>query len=129
MSSQSKRHPVRFLTVLPAAIAVLCMFASLATAQDQPAPKWELYGGYNFFYPGSDVHGQLPGALLPLSSRLESNPRGVGGSVTYDFNRWFGLTLDTSTVWGSGEKGLANRIDDAAFSNISLGPKITFRTH
>ncbi len=129
MSSKSKRHPVRFLTLLPVVVAVLCMFATRSAAQDQPAPKWELYGGYNFFYPGADVHGQLPGALLPLSSRLESNPRGAGASITYDFNRWFGLTLDASTAWGSGEKGLANRIDDAAFSNISFGPKFTYRTN
>ncbi|MGA2483393.1 MAG: outer membrane beta-barrel protein [Candidatus Acidiferrales bacterium] len=114
--------------MLLAMVAVLCMFATRAAAQDRPAPKWELYGGYSFFYPGADVHGQLPGALLPLSSRLEANPRGAGASVTYDFNRWLGLTLDTSAHWGSGEIGVANRIDDAAFYNLSLGPKITFRS-
>jgi len=115
--------------MLSAMIVVLCMFATRAAAQDQ-APKWELYGGYSFFHPGADVHGQLPGALLPLSSRLEVNPRGVGLSATYNFNRWLGLTLDTSTHWGSGETGISSRIDDAAFSNLSLGPKVTFRhTH
>jgi outer membrane protein OmpA-like peptidoglycan-associated protein/opacity protein-like surface antigen len=113
--------------MLTAMIAVLCAFATLAAAQDQPAPKWELYGGYSLFHPGADVHGQLPGALLPLSSRLEANPRGAGASVTYNFNRWFGLTLDTSTHWGSGESTLPRRIDDAAFSNLSFGPKVTFR--
>src|SRR6202163_452551 len=128
MSSQAKSHPGRVLAMLPAMIAVLCTFATLAAAQDGPTPKWELYGGYSFFHPGADVHGQLPGALLPLSSRLESNPRGAGASITYDFNRWFGLTLDTSTHWGSGETGLNNRIDDAAFSNLSFGPKVTFRS-
>jgi outer membrane protein OmpA-like peptidoglycan-associated protein len=114
--------------MLPAMIAVLCMFATYAAAQDQPAPKWELYGGYSFFHPGADIHGQLPGALLPLSSRLEANPRGAGASLTYNLNRWFGLTLDTSTHWGSGEAALFNRIDDAAFSNLSFGPKVTIRT-
>jgi opacity protein-like surface antigen len=114
--------------MLPALTAVLCMFATLAVAQDQPAPKWELYGGYSFFYPGANVYGQQPGALFPLSSRLESNPRGVGLSATYNFNRWLGFTLDTSTHWGSGESTLFHRIDDAAFSNLSLGPKVTFRT-
>jgi outer membrane protein OmpA-like peptidoglycan-associated protein len=128
MSSQAKSHPVRVLTLLPAVIAVLFMFATLAAAQDQPAPKWELFGGYTVWNPGADVHGQLPGALLPLSSRLEWNPRGVGASATYNFNRWVGFTLDTSTNWGSGEKTLARRIDDAAFANISFGPKVTFRT-
>lgn len=130
MSSQIKRHPVWVLTLLPAVIAVLFLFVTLAAAQDQPAPKWELFGGYTVWNPGADVHGQLPGALLPLSSRLEWNPRGIGGSATYDFNRWFGLTLDASTNWGSGEKpGVAYRLDDAAFTNISFGPKITYRTN
>ena len=53
MSSQSKSHPGRVLAMLPAMIAVLCTFATRAAAQDQPAPKWELYGGYSLFYPGA----------------------------------------------------------------------------
>src|SRR4029077_17325691 len=32
-----------------------------------------------------------------------------------------------STHWGSGESGLPHRIDDAGFSNLSFGPKVTFR--
>jgi outer membrane protein OmpA-like peptidoglycan-associated protein/opacity protein-like surface antigen len=129
MSSQSKSHPGRVLAMLPAMIAVMFAFATLAAAQDQPAPKWELYGGYSFFHAGADVHGQLPGALSPISSRIEANPRGVGLSGTYNFNNWLGLTLDTSTHWGSGESTLFHRIDDAAFSNLSIGPKVTFRRH
>jgi outer membrane protein OmpA-like peptidoglycan-associated protein/opacity protein-like surface antigen len=129
MSSQSKSHPGRVLAMLPAMIAVLFAFATLAAAQDQPAPKWELYGGYSFFHAGADVHGQLPGALSPISSRIEANPRGVGLSGTYNFNNWLGLTLDASTHWGSGESTLFHRIDDAAFSNLSIGPKVTFRSH
>jgi outer membrane protein OmpA-like peptidoglycan-associated protein len=127
MSSQSKSHPSRILAMVPAVIAVLCTFATLAAAQDQPAPKWELFGGYSFLYPNADVHGLLPGGVLPVSSPLESNPRGAGASITYDFNRWFGLTLDASTHWGSGESSLGKRVDDAAFSNLSFGPKVTFR--
>src|SRR6202011_3383726 len=127
MSFQSKSYSARILTLLPALLAVMFAFATAAAAQEPPPPKWELFGGYSVFDPGADVHGQLPGALLPLSSRLEWNPRGVGLSATYDFNRWLGLTLDASTHWGSGESGLAGRLDDAAFSNLSLGPKVTFR--
>jgi len=113
--------------MLAAIIAFLFTFAAFARAQEQPPPKWELFGGYSVFDPGATITGQLPGALLPLSSRLEWNPRGAGASVTYDFNKWVGLTLDTSTHWGSGESTFARRIDDAAFSNLSFGPKITFR--
>src|SRR6185312_2148159 len=70
---------------------------------------------------------QLPGALLPLSSTLESNPWGIGVSGTYNFNRWLGLTVDGSNHWGSGETTVAKRIDDTRFDNISIGPKLTFR--
>jgi outer membrane protein OmpA-like peptidoglycan-associated protein len=129
MLSHLKGRLARRLTMLAAMIAVLFMFATRAAAQDQPPPKWELFGGYSFFDPGANIHGQLPGALLPLSSRLESNPHGVGASVTYDFNNWLGLTLDASTNANSGETGLANRIDDTALSNLSIGPKFTFRHH
>ena len=58
---------------------------------------------------------------------MESNPRGVGASATYDFTRHFGITLDASDHWGSSEKGVGNRIDDVDFSNLSIGPKFTFR--
>src|SRR6202171_3427005 len=113
--------------MLPALIAVMFAFAAVAAAQEPPPPKWELFGGWSVFDPSADVHGELPGAVLPLSSRLEWNPRGVGLSATYDFNRWIGLTLDASTNWGSGESGLFGRLDDAAFSNLSLGPRVTLR--
>jgi opacity protein-like surface antigen len=111
-----------------AVVAILCSIGALAAAQDQPAPKWELFGGYSFFHPGADVHGVLPLGVDPVSSRLEPNPRGAGASLTYNFNRWFGLTLDASTNWGSGESTLERKVDDAAFSNLSFGPKITFRS-
>ncbi len=126
MSSHSQSHRGLVAATLLAAFAVLCGAGTLAAAQDQPPPQWELFGGYSFFYPGTDVHGMLPGGLVPVSSRLESNPRGIGASVTYNFNRWFGLTVDSSGHWGSGEDGL-DRLDDAGFYNVSVGPKLTFR--
>src|ERR1700674_1623143 len=127
MSSHSKRLSGRVLAVL-GFITSLSLLCTHASAQDQPAPKRELFGGYSFWYPRADVHGLLPGGLVPVSSRLESNPRGAGASLTYNFNRWVGLTLDSSTHWGSGETTLGRRIDDAAFSNLSFGPKVTFRS-
>jgi outer membrane protein OmpA-like peptidoglycan-associated protein/opacity protein-like surface antigen len=138
MSSHSKGYLGRVLAMLPATIAVLCVFATLAAAQnqtapaatqDQPAPKWELYGGYSFWYPGADVHGFLPLGIVPITSQMNSNPRGAGAAITYDFNRWFGLTLDASDHWGIGERGtLAACCRDADFANLSMGPKVTFRS-
>jgi hypothetical protein len=112
--------------ILLAALALLYSLGTVAAAQDQAAPRWELFGGYSFFHPGADIHGVLPLGLLPVSSRLEANPRGVGASITYDFNRWLGITLDSSTLWNSGEAG-TDRVDDTALSNLSIGPKFTFR--
>jgi outer membrane protein OmpA-like peptidoglycan-associated protein len=129
MSSHS-HHRCGRLAVMPlAVVAVLCSLGTLASAQDAPAPKWELYGGYSAFYPGCDLHGLLPEAVLPVSSCLKWNPRGAGASLTYDFNRWFGLTVDSSGQWGSGQTGVAARIDRVEFFNLSAGPKITFRSH
>lgn len=128
MSSRTQNHCGRVVALRSAAVAVLCTLVTVAAAQDRPAPKWELFGGYSFVYPGATVQGVLPGEFLPVSSRLESNPRGAGAGITYDFSRWFGLTLDASTHWGSGETGEAKRIDDAGFSNLSFGPKVTFRS-
>src|ERR1700730_4294964 len=85
MSSHSKGHLGRVSTMLAATIAVLCVFSTLAAAQDQPAPKWEGYGGYSFLYPNPDLHAMHPGGVLPVGSPVESNPRGLGGSITYDF--------------------------------------------
>jgi outer membrane protein OmpA-like peptidoglycan-associated protein len=115
--------------MLPATIALLCAFGAPAAAQSQPAPKWELYGGYSFWDPGADVHGILPLGLVPITSQMNSNPRGAGAAVTYDFNRWFGLTLDASDHWGIGKRGTpAACCRDADFANLSLGPKFTYRT-
>ena len=109
--------------------AVVSSLGTFAAAQDRPAPKWEIYGGYSFFYPDADVHGLLPGGVLPVSSRLESNPRGAGASITYNFNRWLGLSVDGSAQKSSGETGVAERVDDVSFFNTSVGPKFTYRTH
>ena len=129
MSYHSKGRLGRVLAMLPATIAVLCAFGALAAAQDQPAPKWELYGGYSFWYPGADVTGFLPLGTVPITSQMNSNPRGAGAAVTYNFNRWFGLTLDASDHWGIGERGTpAACCRDADFANLSLGPKFTFRS-
>ena len=129
MSSRSQNSCGRVAVMRLAVVVVLCGVGTFVAAQDQPAPKWELYAGYSFFDPATNVHGLLPGGLLPVSSRVESNPRGIGGSVTYNFNRWLGLTADASGHWGSSENGVSSRIDDASFYSASMGPKLTLRTH
>ncbi|MGA9545116.1 MAG: OmpA family protein [Candidatus Sulfotelmatobacter sp.] len=127
MSFHSHNSCGRVVVMLLALFGTLCGVATLAAAQDPPAPKWELFGGYSFVYFGADVHGLLPGGIIPVNSLVESNPRGAGASITYNFNRWLGLTGDVSGDLSSGESGVEMRIDDAEFLNFSAGPKLTFR--
>jgi hypothetical protein len=127
MSSHRLRSLVGVAALAAAFVALISLVTTIATAQAPPPPKWELFGGYSFVYPGTDVHGLLPGGILPASSPLESNPRGIGASITYDFNRWVGLTGDISGQWGSGEKGIPAKIDDADFYGLTMGPKFTLR--
>jgi outer membrane protein OmpA-like peptidoglycan-associated protein len=128
MSSHSIGHLGRTLATLSATAALLCAFSTLAVAQDQPAPKWEFYGGYSFWYPGADVHGVLPTGLVPVTSTLDSNPRGAGAAVTYDFTRHFGITVDASDHWGISEKGIPGACcRDADLSTLAIGPVFKFR--
>ena len=63
MSSHSYRPYGCGLAMMRLAmVAVLCSVGHARRAQEPPAPKWELYGGYSSFYPGCDIHGLLPGA-------------------------------------------------------------------
>jgi len=128
MSSHSYNRRGGVVVTLLAVIGAWCGVAVRAAAQEQPTPKWELYGGYSFLYPDAKINGLLPGGVLPASSPLESNPRGAGASITYNFSRWFGVSGDISGNLSSGETGVAMRIDDAEFFNLSAGPKITFRS-
>src|ERR1700738_4389628 len=97
MFCHSHKVDGRVAMIRLAVVTLLFSIGMFAAAQDQPAPQWELFGGYSFFDPGTDGHGMLPAGWLPVSSRLESNPRGIGASITYNFNRWFGLTGDVSS--------------------------------
>lgn len=153
MSSCFQSCPGPVASMLVAAVAVLSSVGTLAEAQDQapvsaptsshsvtpndhPFPRWELFGGYSFLYPGAKLHYINPGATLPVSVRQESNPRGVGANLTYNFTRWLGLTGDFSGNWKEGEgapnlsAGYMGTLDDSTLYSASIGPKLTYRkTH
>ena len=47
MSLHSRNRRGLLAVLLFTALAVLCSVGTIASAQDQPAPKWELFGGYS----------------------------------------------------------------------------------
>jgi len=65
MPSLSKSDLSRVLAMLAPMIVALCLFGTPAAAQDQPAPKWEIFGGYSFLYPNATVHGVLHWECFP----------------------------------------------------------------
>ena len=111
------------------ALALLCGLAASAAAQDRPHPRVEFYGGYSAIDYGGAVYGVLPGGETPSTACLCWNPHGAGAGVTFDFNRWFGLTADMSGHWGDSGSTTFERFDHASFYNISAGPTFTYRLH
>src|ERR1700730_8484763 len=81
-----------FLTGLSALIAVAFISPS-ALAQSDSTPKWDVFGGYQYLYPGGNgPTGTDPSH--PMVLKLPGMAKGIGGSVTYNFDRHFGLETD-----------------------------------
>jgi len=117
-------------------LSQICLVGTLLMAQEQqPAPKWELFGGYSWSDPNATLHAvpsfSGPGitAGTPLSAPLKDQRKGFGTALTYNMNRWFGLTADFSAHFGGDRGNLfsASHTDDANMYTIGFGPKVTFR--
>jgi len=109
MSHRNKRG-IAFL----AAAAGLLLASIAAFAQDQPAPKWEVFAGYSWADANTKIN-HVP---------LRNYPAGLGLAGTYDFNKWLGLTLDYGGHFNSGTSG--TRIP-STLNTLMVGPKLTFR--
>ena len=92
-------HRIKSSVALVAIAATLLLVSTTALAQDQPAPKWEIFGGYSW----ADANTKLN--HVPL----RSYPAGIGASGTYDFSKWVGITLDYGGHFNSGTSG--TRVD------------------
>lgn len=128
MTSHFQTHRGRFGLLLLAIFFGLLM-PTLAASQEQPTPKVEFFGGYSYFNACGNIHAIRPGAVLPVNLCLEPNKFGIGTGITFNLNRWFGITLDASGHWTNGEAGV-DPLHESRFYNVSVGPKLTYRrTH
>jgi hypothetical protein len=121
------RTSMRLAALILTAAVPAAMVPAAMVAQQAPAPKVEIFGGYSAYFPGATASGLLPLALTPVASCLCWNPRGAGVSASYDFNRWLGLTVDGSDHRGDGATTTAGRLGHFSAYNISAGPKFTLR--
>ena len=111
-----------------ALIAVSAKAQSIATAsRPSVTPKAELFLGYSYFYPNATASGYLPNGIVPVSSCLCAIPDGGGAGITYDFNRWIGLTVDASAHVGGKGNTNATRIGNADAYNLDIGPQFKLR--
>lgn len=100
----AKRSRVGFALLT---MAIVVVFSITSLAQEQDAPKVELFGGYSWYNPGGSV----------LGTKLPSLNKGWDGAFTYNFNKWVGLTAD---VGGHYKRGLN------AYT-YTFGPQLKYR--
>src|SRR5215472_3873439 len=72
-----------------ATVVCLLFAATAALAQDAPAPRTQIYGGYNWYDPGARLNG----------TTFPSLDKGFAASGAYFLNRYIGFSLGTSYNW------------------------------
>lgn len=87
------------------------------SAQDETTtPKWEFFGGYSWSDPGAKVGAKT----------LRGQDKGWGASVTYNGDKFFGLTFDLGGHYARGDVTASKTNGDT--HTIMVGPKFTFRS-
>ncbi|HUM05186.1 MAG TPA: Ig-like domain-containing protein [Terriglobales bacterium] len=106
-------------------VVVLAMLltggAVLLSAQDETPPKIDLFLGYQWLNPGGTVPVGTSTPFQPpqpaVATKLNSMPIGYGVTGTYNFDKWWGLSVDVG----------GNFQDLASESSISVGPRLMWR--
>lgn len=89
-------------------VVALFLLSSVVLAQDdQPTPKFDIFGGYAWLHPGGSV------GLL----HLNDIPQGFGLTGTYNVNKNFGLSLDFGDHLGS----------NSDMQTVMIGPRFLYR--
>jgi outer membrane protein OmpA-like peptidoglycan-associated protein len=104
-----------FLSLL--LVMELILIASPGFAQEEAAPKLDLFGGYQYLDPRADVPAPGTSFFAPTALRLPSF-NGGGAALTFNFTRYWGLEFDGGGNWGNG----------ANDGTLSAGPRLMWRT-
>jgi len=94
------------------ALLVIALTSSAVFAQDQPNPKWDVFGGYAWYDPGLTVNG----------IKLNSSARGFGITPTWNFTNHFGISVD-----GSGHFSPTDKLGQNQVGTIMVGPRFIWR--
>jgi outer membrane protein OmpA-like peptidoglycan-associated protein len=112
-ATRARRRP--FLAGLPAVIAVV-MLSAFAFAQSDSTPKWDVFAGYQYTYPGGTVP-LIGNPNNPVAFKLPGLSKGGGAALTYNFARYAGLETDFGYDQDSG----------VSEWTVGAGPRFMFR--
>jgi outer membrane protein OmpA-like peptidoglycan-associated protein len=87
-------------------------------AQSDENPKWDLFVGYQWLHPGGTVPAPFTDFNNPGIYKVPDMSAGFGSSLTYNFDRHFGLEADLGHNWGSSNYETTG----------SVGPRFMLRT-
>ena len=111
-----------FLAGLSVVLTVV-LISSFALAQsDAPNPKWDVFAGYQYLYPGGTVPAPGSDPNSPTAFKLPGMAKGIGGALTFNFDRHFGLEGDFGYNRGTSSG------DAASEWTAGGGPRFIVRT-
>ena len=106
--------------VVAACLVLLCavFVSNSAFAQTDSTPKFDMFAGYQWLHPGANVPMPYGDPNNPTPYQIPDMGKGIGASITYNFDPHWGLELD-----GGGNGGQGNHE-----ATISFGPRFIWRT-
>lgn len=107
-----KRPVARVTTLL---IFLLLVTTGAMFAQEEEAPKVDVFVGYQWLHPGGTV-ATSPADVL-IGSKLPDMAKGMGATATYNFSKIWGLSVDAGGNWH----------DNGHEITLSIGPRLMWR--
>ena len=116
MSIRSNPRISRLVSTCSLAILALFFVSSSAVAQQSESyPQWDWFIGYQYLHPGVTV--PLGDPSNPQSYPVPDMAKGLGSSVTYNFDPHWGFEGDFGHNWGNSD----------TVTTLSGGPRFIWR--
>jgi outer membrane protein OmpA-like peptidoglycan-associated protein len=116
MSIRSNPRISRLVSTCSLAILALFFISSSAVAQQSESyPQWDWFIGYQYLHPGVTV--PLGDPSNPQSYPVPDMAKGLGSSVTYNFDPHWGFEGDFGHNWGNSD----------TVTTLSGGPRFIWR--
>ncbi|HEX4786530.1 MAG TPA: OmpA family protein, partial [Candidatus Sulfotelmatobacter sp.] len=104
-----------------AALITVCLISASGFAQSDSYPKWDAFIGYQYQQAdGDNVPAAGSNPASPFSIALPDMPKGFGGALAKNFNRYWAIEGDLGYNWHSNL--------DANVFTASVGPRFMVRT-